>query len=504
MKQSEKPMDSIISLSWWSNKRFQLISALLITLGIIFRLLMFIQNRNLVIDESNIVWNIYSRDFIGLLKPLDHEQYAPPLYLWCVELCSLLFGYSEQSMRLTALILGIASLFIFRILLKRIIPEQGYWLTLGLFCFAPILVKYSTEVKQYVPDAFVAIILVLVALKWPIFVMPKKKFILHWILAGSIVIWASQPSVFILASIGAYYFIQCFQLKKREELSALLFIGIIWLAQFGVYYIFILKSQINSDYLQSYHNDYFLFALPKTGAEWRHNWLRVREILCNTAGFNMVSLYLCAFFILIGGISLFRQSLSKFVLFSFPVLLTLIAAALHQFSLIERVIIFILPFTMILLGFGFAQLIKIPLVFSKILLVGCGIYILYLYNYKSLFIEKANFYEVTVGMDYLMNQNAKAKEIFVDRSTKDAYYYYTQIHPSRRKYAAIKDAYLIDWHEKDYYNLAKAIETQRSFLIFTGGSEEERNELINPVKEFHKQKDFYQFAICYVFTFEKK
>lgn len=497
-------MDSTNSFSWWRDKRFQLISGLLITLGIIFRIVMYIQNRNLVIDESNVVWNIYNRDFLGLLKPLDHEQYAPPLYLWCVELCSLLFGYSEQSMRLPALIFGIASLFVFRNLLKRILPEQSYWLTLGLLCFAPILVKYSTEVKQYVPDAFVAIMLVLAALKWQIFTMPNKKFILYWILAGSFAIWASQPSVFILASIGAYYFIQCLQQKKWKDISALVFIGLLWLAQFGVYYYFILKSQINSDYLQGYHKDYFLFAFPHSGAEWRHNWLRIREILCNTAGYNMVSLYLCAFFILIGSISLFRQSLPKFALFTLPVLITLIAAALHQFSLIERVIIFILPFTMILVGFGFARLYSLPFVASKLILLSCAVYILYLYNYKSLFSQKANFYELTVGMDYLMKNNAVAREIYVDRSSSDAYYYYTQIHPARHKYASIKDAYLINWHEKDYSKLAENINTQRSYLIFTGGSEEERNELVNAVKANHIQTNYFKFAICYVYTFQKK
>ena len=64
----------------------------LIFIGISFRLILFFQNRNLIIDEANIVRNIYERDFIGLLKPLSYQQYAPPLFLWMEELWSLLLG----------------------------------------------------------------------------------------------------------------------------------------------------------------------------------------------------------------------------------------------------------------------------------------------------------------------------------------------------------------------------------------------------------------------------
>jgi predicted membrane-bound mannosyltransferase len=129
-------------------------------------------------------------------------------------LFSHILGYSEQAMRLTALLCGVGSLFIFWHLLRKVMPSNALWLPLGLLACAPILIKYSAEVKQYGPDAFVAICLVSLALSVDLFTTNRKKFTGIWLVAGSIAIWASQPSVFILASIGFYYFTQLAQRKS--------------------------------------------------------------------------------------------------------------------------------------------------------------------------------------------------------------------------------------------------------------------------------------------------
>lgn len=476
----------------------------LILIGISFRLILFFQNRNLIIDEANIVRNIYERDFWGLLKPLSYQQYAPPLFLWMEELWSLLFGYSEQSMRLTALLCGIAALFVYRKVLLQLLPLYSSLLPLGLFCFAPILAKYATEVKQYIPDAFVAIALVLFALKIPLNLSAKRPFSVRWIVLGSMAIWASQPSVFILASIGLYYFAQCWADKKWTYIPSLIIIALIWLSQFFMYYWWILRHQINSDYLQNYHQEYFLYALPKTIAEWQHNGLRMGELLHNSVGYYLVPFCLGTILIITGLISLFRKSFPLFLLIVGPIALTLLAAALHQFSLIERVCIFVLPFMMILAGFGLDYFIHLG---NKVVTIGAtftALLILSLHNFGSLFYRKYQFQELTKGLDYLMQINAIGHELYVDCASRDTYIYYTQIHPRKNRYDKLKGAYLFDWVQDDFDIMGNLIRTKNAYFIFTGGSPELRYKHIDQVKNSLSLIDSFRYKYCYVYSFHKK
>lgn len=475
---------------------------LLISIGILSRLILFFQNRNLIIDEANVVRNIFERHYGELLSPLSYCQYAPPVFLWGLETFSIFFGYSEKAMRLLPLLTGIGSLFVFRALLKQILPARSLWISLGLFCFAPILVKYSVEVKQYVPDTLIGITLIYTALKTDIFHLSGKQFLLRWVLIGSIAIWSSQPSVFILAGIGLYYFILVCRQKKWHLLLPLSLIGIAWLTNFVCYYLTILKSQINSEYLQNYHAPYFLYALPQNAQEWRHNWLRIREIICNTGGYNMVSLYACALLIAAGAWNLYRQNLARFVLISGPVLLTIIAAALHQFSLIDRVALFILPLLMILVGFGLDFFMRIgkglqyPAIFA-------GIYMLYLYNFSSLLYKRFEFHELTKGLDYIVQQKGTGKELYVDCASRDTYIYYTQVHPDSMQYQTLKGAYLFEWGIENFPEISAAQKTERSFYIFTGGDSMQRERHLAEIRMNCKQTGFFEHAACFVYTFKK-
>jgi hypothetical protein len=473
----------------------------LIFIGISFRLILFFQNRNLIIDEANIVRNIYERDFIGLLKPLSYQQYAPPLFLWMEELWSLLLGYSEQAMRLTALICGIGALFVYRKLLRKILPLYSSLLPLGLFCFAPIVAKYATEVKQYIPDAFVAISLVYTALVLPQFSTTRFRFVAQWILVGSIAIWAAQPSVFVLASVGLYYFVQCLMDKKWTYIPALLLIGAIWLSQFFIYYWFILRQQINSDYLQSYHQNYFLFLLPQSSSEWQHNGLRMVEIINNSVGYYLVPFYLGTILILVGFFSLLRKSMSLFLLLVAPIALTLFAAALHQFSLIERVCIFILPFMMILAGFGLDYFIQLG---NKVVTIGAtlaALLILSLHNFGSLFYRQYQFQELTRGLDYLLQQKASGTALYVDCASRDTYIYYTQIHPHKDKYAPLKAAYLFDWVQDDFATVSRKIKGPNAYFIFTGGHPDARYRHLKQMEVSLNMIDSFTYKYCYVYRF---
>ncbi|MFI5196411.1 MAG: hypothetical protein ACHQD8_04915, partial [Chitinophagales bacterium] len=131
-------------------KLLKIFIAIILLWGIAIRIIFFLQNRDLIIDEANIARNLYERGFAQLALPLSYEQYAPPVFLWIEKLLVLLFGYSEYALRLYPLLAGIASLFLFTLVIREIASLRSAWFPLFLMVVSYTFIRYSSEVKQYI------------------------------------------------------------------------------------------------------------------------------------------------------------------------------------------------------------------------------------------------------------------------------------------------------------------------------------------------------------------
>src|SRR6476661_1232083 len=121
---------------------------LLILLGGLLRVRQYLTGRSLWSDEAMLALNIVNRNFSGLFKPLDYDQGSPIGFLLVEKIFSLPFGRSEYALRFFPLIVGIASIWLFYLLLKRTTKGAGLLAALALFIVNPRLVYYSSEVKQ--------------------------------------------------------------------------------------------------------------------------------------------------------------------------------------------------------------------------------------------------------------------------------------------------------------------------------------------------------------------
>src|SRR5690606_11778652 len=120
----------------------------------------------------------------------------------------------------------------------------------------------STEVKQYMPDILIATALILLAISNSYTNKSAVKSTLLLALTGSLAIWLSMPSVFILIGVCCYSIVTAGQNKQYRQIWLTVFVAVIWLIQFGFYYWYLLLPQANSSYLQQYHYPYFIIALP--------------------------------------------------------------------------------------------------------------------------------------------------------------------------------------------------------------------------------------------------
>lgn len=490
-----------------TEKYLAYLCGLIIVTGVILRLILYFQPHDLNIDEANVVRNLAERGFTGLLQPLNYYQYAPPVFLWAEKLSTICLGFGEKAAWLYPLLCGIAALPVFYRILYILLRPQGHWLPLAIMAFGIIYVKYSVQVKQYMPDVLVTLLLVWLALVVVPGKSSKAKFLLTWLLAGSVAIWSSMPSVFILAGIGAYQLYLITREKKKAYVLSLCGTWLVWAMQFFLYYHFMLRSQINSDYLQNFHRPYFLFALPVNGTEWAHNGDRLLNVFGAIGGYTGVAVAANMVFFVTGIVKLLKYKKDKAILLLLPVLLVIAAAALHQFSLIERVILFMMPLVLIVIGYGLEWLLDIHFRAAKIVLAAAGIITVAGYNMFPVFVSRYLFQEITPGLDYLVRQKAAGRQLYVHNATTDTYIYYTQLHPDRARWQSLQGAHLLTWDD-DYSKLPIAL-GDTAYVLYTGIEPAELQQRKNALS-FLQQTGAFEpgnhtgETVCYVYKYVRR
>jgi hypothetical protein len=320
--------------------------ALLFLVGILLRLRQYLTGRSLWMDEAMLALNIVNRNFGELLRPLDYDQGAPLGFLFVEKLLNLLLGRSEYALRLLPLLLGILSIWLFYLLLKRVTTGAGLIAALALFVFNPRLIYYSSEVKQYIVDVTVTLVLLLIAAP-----LLESKFqrrdLIRLAVAGFIALWFSHPAVFMLTGIGLTLAIICLVRRDTKNLWYVLGLGIFWLATLGLLYLLILNDLRQNAYMQEYWLGGFLPMPPWSDPGW------FKGNLTGNIGMQFgipYAVYFVFGLMLAGWFILWQTRRNYAIAFGMILLVTLFASALRLYPVIERMILFLIPIGLILIG----------------------------------------------------------------------------------------------------------------------------------------------------------
>ncbi len=429
--------------------RWTLLTIAIAGTGIVYRIVLWQMNRGLFIDEANLARNIFERDWLQLLQPLSYEQYAPPVFLWLQKAFTQSFGYSEKAFRLYPLLSGIAGVMLLAQLLRMCLPQQVRWYPLVLFATGAIYLRYATECKQYMPDALVSMALLWLALKTDIRKILPFHFAVIWILAGSLAIWSSMPSVFILAGIGCYYAVQLWHTDiPFRRWAVLITTGSIWLLQFAAYYLAILSTQIKSGYLQNFHQWYFLDVIP---AGWsgftHHNWLVIKGLTEQMGGKLAVSLVVNLLLTMAGLLYAIRKRDARIILLAVPGLLLLIASMMKSYSLVERLVLFYFPYWLIIIGFGLQAFYEqSPKWLYRIVLAGIVFTAVKANKISYLTTHPLTLENVPVCLDFLVEHGITKDHLYISHLAEGGYVYYTQMHPEKERWASLRGAQLLQWN----------------------------------------------------------
>lgn len=137
-----------------------------LALGVAVRALRYLLRFPLWGDESLLASNLLDRGFLDLLRPLDHIQIAPLLFLTVEHAVTRLLGFSEWSLRLFPFVCSVASLFVFQRLAKLVFRGEAVVLAVGIFAASYPGLRYSAEVKPYGVDLFVSTVLLTLTAAW--------------------------------------------------------------------------------------------------------------------------------------------------------------------------------------------------------------------------------------------------------------------------------------------------------------------------------------------------
>jgi len=329
---------------------------IILALGILIRVIQYVSNRSLWLDEAMLSSNIVNRTSLGMLQPLDKAQGAPVGFLILEKLAVLIFGQNEYSLRLLPLLSGVLALFVFYKVSKIYLKDKVVPFAVLLFSISFPLIRYSSEVKQYSTDVLVALILYLIADQFFSKKKGNRKYIIFGFV-GSLSILISHPSVFVLAGVGTVIFILYLHSGEWKEVKKLAVIYLFWIINFAIVYYFFLHDLTSQKFLLKVWEHSFAPFPPSSAS--KINWYFNYFYFGNFKYFFGDQVYMIAAFLFtIGLASIFIEKNVKLAASISPAVFLLVASALRMYPAGERLVLFMISPLILITSKGAIDLIS--------------------------------------------------------------------------------------------------------------------------------------------------
>lgn len=405
-----------------------LLVLLIIGLGMLLRFSQYLSNRSLWLDEAFLADNLFTLSYAGLLhQPLLHLQTAPPFFLWLVKALISIFGSSEYSLRLLPLLAGCASLPLYYLLLKRVIPGAGSVMALALFSFSSNLIYYASELKPYSWEVLVGILLALFLLDMP-GGNPKPKKLIAYSAAGAVSLWASYSSGIILIAAMLASLAAGWKKKNLKNVLPLIPVWLSWLACFWVLYKICLAGWSKNPQLMGfYHGFWGDRFIAQSASPWSAATSLVWAFIQGFRDPGALHVPVAAAALYAAGVlRILKKNKSPVLLVLLPVVVTLLFACFKWIPYGNRPVLFLVPFLYVPIaaGLGFlwesaaAGLKAAAAVFSGVLFVPL------LWVAGGLLFHPIQIEEVKPLLAHISSHRKAEDAVYVYHWTQHAYRYY--------------------------------------------------------------------------------
>jgi hypothetical protein len=331
-------------------------------LGIVLRLVRYLQNYPMWCDETMLAANLLDRHWNELAQPLAYRQVCPVGFLALEWAIVYLLGFSELTLRFLPVVCAVASVPLFGLLAHRVLGGRtgANLLAVALFAVSEPPIRYAAEVKPYSSDLLVSLLLLCLTVKW---LQNPWRVRQLWILAAMmpLVTGTSLPSVFLIGSIVA---VGLYEVLARREIKLTIALGgllaaagssVALMSALGQYH----ASPEDREYLIRFWKGAFppSWHDPMALAGWL---LRAHTgpLFAYPHGANRLTWLTALIFgcFIVGIVLRGRHNPKVVLLLVLPFLLALLAAALRRYpyGMSVRVAQFLVPSTLLLASAGLA------------------------------------------------------------------------------------------------------------------------------------------------------
>lgn len=323
---------------------------IIICLGVILRLVQYLFNRSLWLDESYLALNIIDRTFLELLQPLSYNQGAPIGFLILEKIAVQIFNSSEYVLRLFPFLSGIASIFLFYGVAKHFIKSEAVPIALCLFAISGPLIYYSSELKQYSTDVFITLLILYFVARNIYSKRLTTSNIFFLGVLGATVIWFSHPSVFILAGVGMSLALSSFFRKEWARVARLSISFSFWSISLTLCYMVSMRGLSNNAHMLNYWDGGFMPFPPSSLNDIRWFVDSFFGIFNYPVGLSLSGIAALAF--IAGSVSIFLQKKEQFFILILPIFLVLLTSGLHKYPFKGRLLLFIVPTLLLFIAEG--------------------------------------------------------------------------------------------------------------------------------------------------------
>lgn len=446
-----------------------------IALGWLLRIARFADNRSLWDDEASLAESIVSVPFAELFGPLANDQGAPFGFLFLVRLVVDAWGPHEMALRLIPLIAGLASLPLFLLVLRRLLPTWAAMVALLLLAVSEPQIYYASEVKQYSCDvAFaLAVIASFLHIDWR---DPRPLQCAGLML---VCVWAlcmSMPAVFVIAACCVVTLLLVW--RQGFPMRWPIVTGSICAVAFAVCYTITLQAVGGSEYLRSFWKQWGGFMpMPPVSAEQAFWFLNTPfNYFIDPAGLH-ASGGLAIVLVALGCGYFGRNDPAKLAMLVVPILFTLFASMLERYPFstsfrtfppyVGRLILFTVPFAFILMAAGIellrttsiARQPKVATLAVIVILLVPGVYAL-----KRLVLPPGHMC-LRQQFEYFENQLQADDVVYLHWSAEPSFRYY------RHRFPVIASKVVIGEHSRDDWGGYKAdvvrkTQNHRTWFVF--------------------------------------
>ena len=408
-----------VDLSRW----IPAMTALLVLLGILFRLRFYLFNRSLWFDEALLTVNIISRPFDALVPPLEFHQGAPFGFLALEKAAIAVFGTSEFALRAVPLFASIAALLLLYSLCRRILSVPATLVTVGLFALSTQQIGYSAEVKPYSMDTVVGLLVTLMAIRAAETLRRRHLAVLA--LTGAVVVWFSYPAAFVLAGIGICLAASPLRHRDWVRVAQLAAIGLLWAISFAICYSITVRPIARDTFVSDMWASAFM---PWSVSYWTLDWVLGQSLGFFKDPVGMTLSGLGVFGFLAGWAANDRSwRLQRWILAS-PLAVAFVAAAVHRYPFDGRFLNFAVPSILCIVGLGIARVaemsrLKAPAIALSLVAL---VFLDPVRDASFLALRPQGREEIRPVLDYVRQHVVRGDAVYLYYRTEPAFTYYSQ------------------------------------------------------------------------------